>query len=834
VLRADTVQTLSDFVQPFFGTTAQAPDSVVYLAVEEAVRRLDRAEFRPVALTPGFCASLARSIAEFSSAGCDSKRLRASLPEAELAAPFLAIYKDVETTLERRDLALRARCLQLAAARIAAEGLGGIRAIWLDGFHALSDPELEVVSALGRHAELSLTLDSGAAPELRARLARMGFVEQLMPRLRATPVVAVVRAASPEREADEIARRILVQAASGRPLREIGVIVRPKAYQPILRTAFHRFGIPARFYFDQPLDRHPVTRLLAGAIRAMLGGWDHLETLAVLRLAPRFAASGAMDSFDFAVREQAPGTGLGALKELAIENGAKSLLPLLGELAALEEWRSFVLLPKDWARRFSTLRNLFSPAVPAADTADRELVEMWRGQAAALRAFDEALGEAALALEPAVEIALEPFSNALEAVLRLKPLRPGDARANVVHVLEAHEARQWVLPIVFACGLAERQFPQAHRPDAFFSDEVLRRLRSAGIRVRTAADAEREERALFDSAIARATVLVTLSYPASSGREESKLPSVFLDDFVLPVEEARPVAPRPRFPRPLRQPRPLARDRSLRAIEEKTAQVSPTSLESYLQCAFQYFGRHTLKLKTRAPRPDERLDFLAQGTIVHDVLKSWWDEGGDIAALFEEAFESAVEKLGIPTAYHTERLRNAMRDDLVAFAADTQWPRAGFRSRTEVDLLFPLAEGIRIRGRLDRLDEAGDGRAFVFDYKYSSAQSARKKLGDELLLQPPLYLMGAAQQFGVAPAGAFYVGLKGGVKYVGWSEAGELKSAPMPEAWFERTQELARRAVEGIRAGRIEVRPADSDKCDRCECRDVCRIDVPVAAVVGA
>jgi ATP-dependent helicase/DNAse subunit B len=179
VLRADTVQTLSDFVQPFFGTTAQAPDSVVYLAVEEAVRRLDRAEFRPVALTPGFCASLARSIAEFSSAGCDSKRLRASLPEAELAAPFLAIYKDVETTLERRDLALRARCLQLAAARIAAEGLGGIRAIWLDGFHALSDPELEVVSALAHAwpAWVSSNNSCRASARLRwspwcARLAR--------------------------------------------------------------------------------------------------------------------------------------------------------------------------------------------------------------------------------------------------------------------------------------------------------------------------------------------------------------------------------------------------------------------------------------------------------------------------------------------------------------------------------------------------------------------------------------------------------------------------------------------------------------------------------------
>ena len=271
-LRGGTVQTLSSFVNPWAQPMVQAPESVVYLAVEEAVRRIDRPEFRQVAHLAGFCAALKRTLAEFSSAGCDSQRLRRSLPDAPLAAPFLAIYKEVETALERRGLLLRARFLQLAAARIAAEGLNGIRAIWLDGFHALPDPELEVLAALGRHAEIVLTLDSAAPPELRARLSAMGFADQPMPRVRSTPAVAVVRAANVEREADEIARRILEQAAAGRPFREIGVIVRPESYVPVLRTTFHRFGIPARFYFDEHLDRHPLTRFLAGAINAMLGG----------------------------------------------------------------------------------------------------------------------------------------------------------------------------------------------------------------------------------------------------------------------------------------------------------------------------------------------------------------------------------------------------------------------------------------------------------------------------------------------------------------------------------------------------------------------------------
>jgi ATP-dependent helicase/DNAse subunit B len=833
-LRAGAVQTMSDFVRPWARPAVQAPDSVVYLAVEEAVRRIDRAEFRQVAHLAGFCATLAHTIGEFASAGCDSQRLHRSLPDTELAAPFLAIYKEVETTLERRGLALRARCLHSAASRIAAEGLGGIRAIWLDGFHALPDPELELVAAIAHHAEIVLTLDSTAAEELRARLVRIGFAERQMPRVRSTPAVALVRAARVERETEEIARCIAVQAASGRPFREIGVIVRPKDYVPVLRTTFQRFGIPARFYFDAPLDRHPVARLLAGGIDAMLHGWNHLETLAVLRLAPRFAASSEMDRFDFKVREQAPGSGLGALKEVAIEARAEKLLAPIEELGALEEWRSFVMPPKDWVRRFRTLRNLFHPEVGASDIADRELVAMWRSQAGALRAFDEALDEAALALDAAAEIGIEAFWRAVESVLDLKPLRLGDARRNVVHVLSAHEARQWVLPIVFVCGMVERQFPQAQKQDAFFPDEALRRLNFAGIRVRTAADFEREERALFDSAITRATMLVTLSYPASTGRVESNPPSSFLEEFVLPAEDAPAAAPRPRFARALRQPRPLARAGSLQALARKTERVSPTSLESYLQCAFQYFGRYTLQLEGRPSRPDLRLDFLMQGNIVHEVLARWWVEGGDIAKVFDEVFEGAVEKYCIPTAYHTERLRNEMLDDLLAFAADTKWPRGQYRSRTEEKFRYALAADTEIRGKIDRLDEAADGRAFVFDYKYTNAQSTRNKLDDERLLQAPLYLMGAAQHFGVTPAGVFYVGLKGGVKYVGWSDAGELKARPMPENWFGRTRELAQRAVEEIRAGRIEVEPADRDACRYCECRDICRIDVPVAAVVGA
>jgi ATP-dependent helicase/DNAse subunit B len=305
VFRRNLVQTLNGFVDTLTADVRQAAESVVYLIVEESVRRVARPEFARVADMPGFCASMGRTIQEFSSAGCDAERLAARLPEAPLAEAFLDVYREVERELERRRLVLRAGRLQRAAERIETAGVPGVSTVWLDGFHALPDPEIGVIAALARHTDVTLTLgDDDLTETLRARLEAIGIAETRMPRSRPSPAVALVRASGIERECDEIARRIVEQASAGRPFREMGIIVRAEAYVPILRATLERFAIPARFYFDEDLERHATVRFLTGAVDAMLGGWDHARVLAVLRLAPRFADSETLDGLDFDVREQ--------------------------------------------------------------------------------------------------------------------------------------------------------------------------------------------------------------------------------------------------------------------------------------------------------------------------------------------------------------------------------------------------------------------------------------------------------------------------------------------------------------------------------------------------
>jgi len=294
VLRCEAIQTLNEFIKSWTGGVREASDATFYLIVEQAVDRVNRPEFARAAHLPGFCSTMAKTISDFSSAGCDSARLAERLPDAPLAAAFLAVYREVDRDLEQRGLAQRAKCLELAAGRIEREGLGGIRTICLDGFHALPDPELRVIAALDRHADVTLALaDADWTGAVQARFANISL-QTCFSRKRPNPALTLFHAPSVEREAAEIARRVLEQAAAGRPFREMGIIVRAAdTYAPVLRSTLGRFGIPARFYFDSDLQRHAAVRFLSNAVDAMLGGWDHARTLSALRLAPRFADSNA-------------------------------------------------------------------------------------------------------------------------------------------------------------------------------------------------------------------------------------------------------------------------------------------------------------------------------------------------------------------------------------------------------------------------------------------------------------------------------------------------------------------------------------------------------------
>jgi RecB family exonuclease len=789
--------TLAKFLDRY-SLVAAAPAPLLDLFIEQALEKLHPPRFLDVAGFPGFRRALAELFEQ------------ASL--ATLPGDVADLQAEVERNLNVRGMGLRHQRLRKAADALRAETLP--ENIILDGFFTLSSAETALVVALARHTSVTITLpDWPGAQDLRGVLRSHGFDEQ---HLSSTQRVANRRgfsAATIEREVEEIARRILALVDEGEEFREIGIVLRSREpYAGVVETALARFGIPARLYFHQPLRSHPALMFFSNVIRSMLAGWDHATLLEAVRMpVSGLGATVAGDALDFAWRDRLPGAGLP--------------LPVgLDRFVLLDGWRRDRLLPVEWSERVKTLRVLL-PQLQIVDQVDRDQIIPWRSTSAALAAFDEIADEAAVALEASGRCALAEFWKQVETALGLEQLRVPDPRRNVVHVMDAYEARQWELRVVFICGLIERHFPQYHREDPILGDAGRRR---AGLD--TAADRQLEERFLFELAVTRATQQTVLSYPRFDEKGEETLPSFFLEGEFPPVLSSV---------RPLAKPDVDVRRKSGDPPHFAHKTLSPTAIESFLQCPFQFFAGKTLRLKRRPPAPRDRLDLLVQGSMLHRALAEWTYAPLLGTSILDEVFEEECVRGRIPEGYRTEAVRLELMRHFRGFIEDDQFT-LGWSPRTEEKFSYALNPLLSITGRIDRMDidrmdTDPNKRALVIDYKYSAGNKIRERVedtGEGHAVQGGLYLAAVARTFGLEPAGMLFCGLKKDVVWDGWHVnipgLNSLGTSSTREALQELADNAERAAIrvhEAITSGDIAVRPTDPLKCRWCDYCDICRVE---------
>lgn len=792
-VRPRDICTLAQFLDRF-AATAAAPVSLLDLLIEQAVERLRPQRFMDVAGFPGF----RRALAE----------LFEQAPAATLPADLADLQAEVERLLNIRGLSLRHQRLRSAADALNAEVVP--KNIILDGFFTLSAAETALVVGLAGQAAVTITLpDWPGAQTVRNVLLLHGFEEQRLSSAQRTAIRSGFSAATIEREVEEIARRILALAAEGREFREIGIVLRSREpYAGVVETMLARFGIPAHLYFHPTLGSHPALMFFSNVIRSMLAGWDHATLLGAVRMpVSGLGATPMGDALDFAWRDRLPAAGL-------------PLPAGLDQFAGLDEWRRDRLAPEEWPERLKTLRMLL-PQPVISDGMDRDQIVRWRSTSAALAAFDEVVDEAVVAFEGSGRCSLAEFWKQVEAALALEQLRVPDPRRNAVHVMDAYEARQWELPMVFVCGLIERHFPQYHREDPILGDAGRHR---AGLD--TAVDRQLEERFLFELAVTRATQRTVLSYPRFDEKGEETLRSFFLEEE-LPAAARPPAVPR-------RRPEVDVRRESGDPPQFVHKTLSPTAIESFLQCPFQFFARKTLRLKRRPPAPRDRLDVLVQGNIIHHALAAWTLAPLLGTAILDQIFEEECVRLRIPEGYRTEAVRLELMRHFRGFQDDKQFPLQ-WPARVEEKFSYALNPLVSITGRIDRIDIDAGNRALVIDYKYSAENKIRERVADTSegqAVQGGLYLAAAARAFGLEPAGMLFCGLKKGVMWGGWHVGipgleglGTRSTQDALQQMMIHAEDAAVRVHEAIAAGDIAVRPTDPDKCQWCDFRDICRVE---------
>ncbi len=820
LVRPASILTLSRFIVDILPDRKPVSQTVLLCLVEQVLGRLAPRSFSAAQDAPGLASSIASAIGELAGSGCAPDTWSALGSMRVWTSPMMAdlgrVYAEVDAELGRRGLVLPARLYAEAAQAVASGAPGDCAELFFDGFFTLSPVELAFIRSAARRTNLTVALPewpgaSGACTSLR----QTGADEIHCHPVRPAPRVELSPAANTHREADEIARRILDLNQQGTSFGEIGIIVRSAgSFSSLLASTLAQFGIPVRSFLPSPLSAHPVALWLSALAGAVMNGWEHGAALGLLRN-PSFRSgqSPSIEAFTAQVIDALPASGLGRLQSVAAAlPDSETIQDTLAALAVTGSWSQQALAPPDWAASIKTLLALTVPP----DGSTPESVRLARARAAAIATLSDSLDQTAefLGGEP---VGFDAFWRHAWRFIESGGLRLVSTRRDAVALIDAYEARQWELPVVFIAGLLEGEFPRRARIEPILPNDLRIRANQSGIALRTRDDRDQEERFLFSLALSRATRLTVLSYPRFDAKGESTLPSFALESLQTTLVAPAPVRLRPSRPAPAAVPPALTSAESLAQLRRIHAVHSGTALESFLQCPFVFFTRNTLSLDDPPARPSERLDMLALGSLVHAVIAEWHKLGrGSIDTVFDSHWRRLMARLRVSEGFHSEFERLRALRALRHYARDPQLG-SGFQARFEEKVQLVLPSGETVKGRIDRydLDEANHCR--VIDFKYSRASKLQrlKQLDDAgALLQLGLY-MAALRDRGLNPVAAAYVPLRSAENWKFKENADELIQIAI---------DRADSAAFRILAGHVAPRPAIDDVCDYCEYASICRI----------
>jgi PD-(D/E)XK nuclease superfamily len=158
----------------------------------------------------------------------------------------------------------------------------------------------------------------------------------------------------------------------------------------------------------------------------------------------------------------------------------------------------------------------------------------------------------------------------------------------------------------------------------------------------------------------------------------------------------------------------------------------------------------------------------------------------------------------------------------------------GFQEQDPAGLpALDLAAGLRLRGRIDRIDVGPAGEALVYDYKGASVSPGARWLADGKV-QLALYMRAAEELLGLRVIGGFYQPLtgsdlraRGALDADASPELDCVHTDRLPAEEFARLREdtlaLARNAAGEAMAGQIDPRPATCAYGGGCSHPAICR-----------
>jgi ATP-dependent helicase/DNAse subunit B len=654
-----------------------------------------------------------------------------------------------------------------------------------------------------------------------------------------------------------------------------------------LETVLGTLGVPYSLEERPRLPKTAFGHALLSLLRFEWLGGGRKELFAFLRSPYSGLSRGSVDFVEGRLRGRAVHTAARVEEETERLRGAP--LPVLGELRSAEN-------PIGGARVVveSMVRSAYGlEAPPVGETPRRDL----RVAEAALRLLDEldawqAAGEpvgeedVVEALERATVRGPSPSTPGAVAVVDL--MRARTRRLDIVFLLGLEEGALPRRPhgSPFLDDDRRRALGRRlERPDSVSRDRYLfytacTRMTRRLYLVREAATDEgspREPSPFWDEVVSlfpredvarwtRRRALSALTWPleaAPTERERVRAVaalSVGDEDAAAALAEAngwvrRLSRARRAFDRPTR-----LRNPAVLAWLGSRAVFGATELERFADCSSAWLFERVVDPKTI----DAEADAMLRGQIAHQTLYKFYSglpkELG-VERVVPDLVEQAVTFLrrclddalrgGVRlelTELEAAELEESLWRDLEQFVreeAESQLPlvprrfEVGFgseRSAPELQRGLELAEGIRLSGKIDRIDvDPFSARGIVQDYKSGKSVHSARQIDAELRLQIPLYMLVLRDLVGIEPLGGLYRALAGARSARGMLRAEAQEDVPgfkpkdyLSEGEFWAQVETARDRAAGyaarIRTGDVRHDPKGGECPAWCDLWTMCRV----------
>jgi len=484
-----------------------------------------------------------------------------------------------------------------------------------------------------------------------------------------------------------------------------------------------------------------------------------------------------------------------------VQEGIRSVIGILDEIKSAKDLASYMENLENALNKFGFMESL-----------DESLSEALSSLFLELRQFSGMSG---------------PDAGSKEAGIYLRHLFTGlsgaDADRNGVRVVPYEFAAGHESRALFLGGMVEDEFPSKPGIDPILPEKVKQALGMPFLEYYL----ERQKR-YFKRLVNVPLLEPYFSCPSAEG-DKPFLPSPFLDwgqsltpaELNLPSDEERLIAEgfseQKEFTGILWNGE-LPEEREIKNLLSKRfgqdAFISVTDIETYRKCPLRFYIEKVLRLEIEKP-PKFEVEAMLWGKLAHKVMEYLYKDGDiglkDISSRIMQGLKLTLAEFQLGNFWSKVAREIFQRLIPMIEAQEAEIKMQGFMPHASEKGLKAEINGLRLKGKIDRIDRRGQG-AFSFillDYKTGSI--------DKDSLQLPLYsAMWQKENEGMVEKAGFYSLKDGGIDWYPAKKQGM-------EEFIQDALQITKELVQKMREGMFMPSEVKEAECRYCQHRALCK-----------